>query len=122
MARVIADPACAVLLAWVGERLAGYAIVHDTPAPACVTAASPLKLWRLYLGEGFIGRGLGVRRGQRHTEGQRPERPEIPEGRHATKQPGGTERHVACPVIALRRSGLQILRGKSRGLRRTLRR
>ena len=61
MAAVIADPACTVLLAWVGEALAGYAIVTATPAPDCVGTAPALKLWRLYLDEHFIGRGLGAR-------------------------------------------------------------
>ena len=60
MDTVIRDPACAVLLAWVDEQLAGYAIVKDEPAPDCVTGLAPLKLWRIYLGAGFIGRGLGA--------------------------------------------------------------
>jgi diamine N-acetyltransferase len=60
MAGVIADPACTVLLAWVGEQLAGYAIVKAEPAPACVTGPAPLKLWRIYLGAGFIGQGVGA--------------------------------------------------------------
>ena len=60
MAGVIRDPACTVLLAWVGEQLAGYAIVRAEPAPACVMGAAPLKLWRIYLGEGFIGQGVGA--------------------------------------------------------------
>ncbi|MFG6432485.1 GNAT family N-acetyltransferase [Roseateles sp. LYH14W] len=61
MAGVIRDPACATLLVWVGEQLAGYAILRDTPPPGCVTAPQPLQLWRLYLGQGFIGQGLGAR-------------------------------------------------------------
>ncbi|KQW51597.1 MULTISPECIES: GNAT family N-acetyltransferase [unclassified Roseateles] len=60
MAGVIRDLACTTLLAWVGEQLAGYAIVRDTPPPNCVTAPAPLQLWRLYLGQGFIGQGLGA--------------------------------------------------------------
>ncbi|MDR7298126.1 ribosomal protein S18 acetylase RimI-like enzyme [Pelomonas aquatica] len=59
VAGVIEDPACATLLAWVGEQLAGYAIVRAEPAPGCVAGPAPLQLWRLYLGEGFIGLGLG---------------------------------------------------------------
>jgi len=58
---VIRDPACTTLLAWVGERLAGYAILRAAPAPNCVTGPAPLELWRIYLGEGFIGQGLGAR-------------------------------------------------------------
>lgn len=60
MADVIADPACTTLLAWVDGQLAGYAIVKDEAAPDCVNSPAPLKLWRIYLGEGFIGRGLGA--------------------------------------------------------------
>ena len=44
-----------------GEHLPGYAIVKDEAAPDCVTGPAPLKLWRIYLGEGFIGQGLGAR-------------------------------------------------------------
>ncbi|HEY8877406.1 MAG TPA: GNAT family N-acetyltransferase [Roseateles sp.] len=61
MAGVIADPHGSVLLAWVDRQLAGYAVLKSEPAPDCVTGPAPLKLWRLYLGEGFIGRGLGAR-------------------------------------------------------------
>ena len=64
MAGVIQDPACSTLLALAGEgaaQLAGYAIVRAEPAPDCVTGPAPLQLWRLYLGESFIGQGLGAR-------------------------------------------------------------
>jgi diamine N-acetyltransferase len=61
MAGVIGDPACSTLLLRVGGELAGYAILKAEPAPACVTQRLPLKLWRLYLGAGFIGQGLGAR-------------------------------------------------------------
>jgi len=61
MATVVADPACTTLMALVDGELAGYAIVKDTPAPDCVLTPAPLKLWRLYLGEAFIGQGLGAR-------------------------------------------------------------
>lgn len=61
MAAVIADPACSTLLVWQGPQLAGYAIVREEAAPPCVTGPSPLQLWRLYLGQGFIGQGLGAR-------------------------------------------------------------
>lgn len=60
MAGVIADPACRTLLAMVGEQLAGYAIVRDKPPPPCVSGPA-LQLWRLYLGQGFIGQKLGAR-------------------------------------------------------------
>lgn len=61
MSTVIQDPACTTLLAWVGEQLAGYAILRHKPPPACVAGPAPLQLWRLYLGQGFIGQGLGAR-------------------------------------------------------------
>src|SRR5437868_4079336 len=61
VAAVIQDPACTTLLACVGEQLAGYAILRAAPAPACVTGPEPLELWRIYLGQGFIGHGLGGR-------------------------------------------------------------
>jgi ribosomal protein S18 acetylase RimI-like enzyme len=60
LAGVIADPACTTLLAWVGGELAGYAIVRDKPPPPCVSGPA-VQLWRLYLGQGFIGRQLGAR-------------------------------------------------------------
>ncbi|KQV60983.1 hypothetical protein ASC95_06070 [Pelomonas sp. Root1217] len=60
MAGVILDTTCTVLLAWVDEQLAGYAIVKVEPAPDCVAGPAPIHLWRIYLGEGFIGRGLGA--------------------------------------------------------------
>lgn len=60
VAGVIADPACTTLLAWLGNELAGYAVLRDKPAPDCVTGAAPLQLWRLYLGQRFIGQGLGA--------------------------------------------------------------
>ncbi|MGQ3051361.1 MAG: GNAT family N-acetyltransferase [Roseateles sp.] len=61
MHSVIRDPACTTLLARVGQQLAGYAILRAEPAPDCVTGPAPLQLWRLYLGSGFIGQGLGAR-------------------------------------------------------------
>jgi GNAT superfamily N-acetyltransferase len=61
MAAVIADLACTTLLVRVDGQLAGYAILRARPAPACVTTGEPLQLWRLYLGQRFIGQGLGAR-------------------------------------------------------------
>lgn len=60
MAGVIADPACTTTLAWVGEQLAGYAIVRSKTPPDCVSGPA-VQLWRLYLGQGFIGQKLGAR-------------------------------------------------------------
>lgn len=61
VAAVLADAACTTLVAQLGEQLAGYAIVRAGPPPACVTGPRPIELWRLYLGQGFIGQGLGAR-------------------------------------------------------------
>lgn len=61
LAGVIGDPACTTLLIHAGATLAGYAVLRDKPAPACVAGPAPLQLWRLYLGQGFIGQGLGAR-------------------------------------------------------------
>ncbi|MFG6488823.1 GNAT family N-acetyltransferase [Roseateles sp. BYS78W] len=61
MAAVILDAACTTLLAEMDGRLAGYAIVRDAPPPPCVSAAAPIELWRLYLGQDFLGLGLGAR-------------------------------------------------------------
>jgi len=60
MAGVIADTACTTLLAWLGDELAGYAVLRGKPPPACVGGGAPLQLWRLYLGQAFTGRGLGA--------------------------------------------------------------
>lgn len=58
---VIHDAACTTMLMALGDQLAGYAILRDTPPPSCVTGPRPMQLWRLYLGQGFIGQGLGTR-------------------------------------------------------------
>lgn len=72
VAAVISDPACTTLLARVGGELAGYAILSAQPAPDCVAGPAPLKLWRLYLGEDFIGHGLGARlMAEAHAEARR---------------------------------------------------
>lgn len=72
MAGVIQDPACTTLLVRVDGQLAGYAVLRDKPAPACVAGPAPLQLWRLYLGQHFIGRGLGARlMGQVHAQARR---------------------------------------------------
>jgi diamine N-acetyltransferase len=60
IAAVIRDTSCTVLLAWLDDQLAGYAIVKAEPAPACVAGPAPIHLWRIYLGSAFIGRGLGA--------------------------------------------------------------
>lgn len=61
VAAVVNDPDCTTLLAWVGDQLGGYAIVRASQAPACVVGLRPIELWRIYLGQRFIGQGLGAR-------------------------------------------------------------
>ncbi len=58
---VLCDPACTTLLAEDGATLAGYAVVRHKEPPGCVVGPLPINLWRLYLDEAFIGKGLGAR-------------------------------------------------------------
>ncbi|MEO8224521.1 MAG: GNAT family N-acetyltransferase [Gammaproteobacteria bacterium] len=60
VAAVIADPSSVTLLAC-APGLAGYAVLRNIDAPACVSGAAPLELARLYLARGLIGRGYGAR-------------------------------------------------------------
>ena len=57
---VIGDPACITLLAEVGSRLAGYAVLRSALPPACVVGPSPIELARFYLGLEFTGKGYGA--------------------------------------------------------------
>ena len=61
VADVLRDPACTTLLAEEGAMLAGYAVVRQKEPPRCVTGPLPINLWRLYLDEACIGKGLGAR-------------------------------------------------------------
>ena len=61
VADVLCDPACTTLLAEEGAMLTGYAVVRQKEPPRCVTGPLPINLWRLYLDEAFIGKGLGAR-------------------------------------------------------------
>ena len=61
VADVLCDPACTTLLAEDGAMLAGYAVVRQKEPPRCVTGPLPINLWRIYLDEAFIGKGLGAR-------------------------------------------------------------
>jgi len=59
VAEVIRDRASIVLLAELGHRLVGYAVLKSAEAPSCITGTKPIELARFYLGEEFIGKGIG---------------------------------------------------------------
>jgi GNAT superfamily N-acetyltransferase len=61
VAKVILDRAAITLLAEIGRELIGYAVLKSVEAPACVTGTKPVELARLYLGQRFIGKGIGTR-------------------------------------------------------------
>jgi diamine N-acetyltransferase len=53
------DPAISVLLAELDGAPAGYATVRaGSTVPACVVGAAPLELWRFYVDQPWIGRGI----------------------------------------------------------------
>ena len=52
------DPAIATLLAEVDGQLAGYAQLREGTAPACVTGAAPIELWRFYVAQRWHGLGV----------------------------------------------------------------
>ncbi len=56
--RELEDPDITTLLAEVDQRLAGYAQLRPGVAPACVTGASPVELWRFYIAQPWHGRGV----------------------------------------------------------------
>jgi len=55
----LADPRGAVLVAELDGGLAGYARTLDGAAPACVHAARPRELARLYVRRSALGAGIG---------------------------------------------------------------
>jgi GNAT superfamily N-acetyltransferase len=59
----LVDPATRVLVADDGDgtELAGYAMLHEGPAPPCVAGPRPIELARLYARAGATGRGVGAR-------------------------------------------------------------
>ena len=59
IAEVIRDRASIVLLAELGHRLVGYAVLKSAETPSCVAGTKPIELARFYLGEEFIGKGIG---------------------------------------------------------------
>ena len=54
----IADPSIDVLLATDDDALTGYAQLRSSPAPAQLTDAAPLELWRFYVDRPWHGRGV----------------------------------------------------------------
>ena len=57
--REIADPAVSTLLAEIHGIACGYAQLRDGPdRPASVTGPAPLQLWRFYVDQAWIGRGV----------------------------------------------------------------
>ena len=54
----LADPACIILLAEQGGELAGYAMLREGAAPACV-GGDAIEIARLYAGRRWIGAGVG---------------------------------------------------------------
>jgi ribosomal protein S18 acetylase RimI-like enzyme len=53
------DPGSTIILGEFGSQLAGYAVLKAEEPPSCVTGANPIQLVRLYLDQGFLGRGFG---------------------------------------------------------------
>lgn len=56
--REIADPALTVLVAETGGQLCGYAQLRDAEAPPEVTGPKPIQLWRFYLDQAWLGKGV----------------------------------------------------------------
>jgi diamine N-acetyltransferase len=54
----IRDPGIITLLAEDGRRLAGYAQLHEGPAPDCVPGAAPIEIRRFYVDRNWQGRGV----------------------------------------------------------------
>lgn len=60
MEHVLRDPRSTTLLGEVGSTLAGYAVLSHADIPSCVAGPAPIELARFYLGQEFIGQGLGA--------------------------------------------------------------
>ena len=56
----LADPSSCFLIAESVKQPVGYARLVGSPAPACVPAARPVKLQRLYADKRWIGCGIGA--------------------------------------------------------------
>jgi len=59
-ARELADPGTWVIVAEVDGTPAGYAKLQLGAAPACVDAAGPIEIARIYVTAGYHGRGIGA--------------------------------------------------------------
>ena len=56
----LAEPSSCFLIAESGDLPVGYARLVESPPPACVKAAHPIKLQRLYADQQWIGCGVGA--------------------------------------------------------------
>jgi ribosomal protein S18 acetylase RimI-like enzyme len=54
----IANPAMATLVMEGEGGLIAYAQLRTDPAPSCVAGVRPLEIWRFYVDQPFIGRGI----------------------------------------------------------------
>lgn len=59
MAAEIADPRATFFIAEVAGEFAGYAKLYAAAVPPCVTGARPVELARLYVGQDYLGKGIG---------------------------------------------------------------
>jgi ribosomal protein S18 acetylase RimI-like enzyme len=58
-ARELTDPTVLTLVAEIDGALSGYAQLRDSPTPPeAVTGPRPVQLWRFYLDQAWIGRGV----------------------------------------------------------------
>lgn len=57
----LSDPRVTCIVAETGATLVGYAILRQVPdeVPECVTGPHPVELARLYVDQGWLGRGVG---------------------------------------------------------------
>lgn len=55
----LADARATFLIAEIGGAAVGYAKLHAGDTPLCVTGAEPIELARLYVSQGWLGRGVG---------------------------------------------------------------
>jgi ribosomal protein S18 acetylase RimI-like enzyme len=56
--RELVDPDITTIIVEAGGSFAAFAQVRQAPAPACVTGAAPIELWRFYVARDWHGRGV----------------------------------------------------------------